>query len=45
MKAKIIQVDFTKRGKDLRNLQKERKEEKKEVLIENRIRQAILASA
>ncbi len=41
MKAKIINVDFTQRGKDLRVMKKERKKEKHYEKIENRIRKIL----
>lgn len=39
--TKILKVNFTKRGKDLHKLKKERQEEKYWEKIENRIRQQL----
>ena len=41
--AKVIKVDFTARGKELRRLQAQRTEEIREARVERRIRRAIRA--
>jgi hypothetical protein len=44
MHAKIITVDFSQRGKSLREMKKTRKEEKRNLRMEERIRKAIASS-
>ncbi len=41
MKGKLIKVDFTKRGKDLRELKKNRQVEKNYERVEARIRKIV----